>query len=125
MTGLEAGSGKRRQNDDQDNGTMLRILILLIVLPLVLIWPEFAGLRNGAEAMAENPATVEAIRMQYEAQIMAVEGVVAVSEGIGKYGAPCLTIYTSAAPEDVRGKLPEAIFQVCIEIDNVGEIKAQ
>ncbi len=75
--------------------------------------------------MAQQGESVEHIRAQYEAEIMTVDGVVGVSSGVADDGTPCLTIYVSADEDAVRSKLPKAIFDVCVKIDNVGEIKTQ
>jgi len=68
---------------------------------------------------------IENMRAQYESRLMAIKGVVSVSTGIGKTGKPCLKIGTSVPVEQVRTKLPEDLFQVEVELEYLGEIRAQ
>lgn len=68
---------------------------------------------------------VNDMRAKMETKIISTEGVVMVGVGIGRDGKHCLKIGTSAPPDDVRGRLPQEIFQVPVEIDYVGEIEAQ
>jgi hypothetical protein len=68
---------------------------------------------------------IEKIRAQYETLIMAVDGVISVATGLGAGGKPCLQIGTSLPPEKVRPRLPAAIFDVDVEVNYLGTIKAQ
>ena len=68
---------------------------------------------------------IDAIRAKYDDEIMAIVGVVTVSTGLDKEGSPCLKIGTSVPPDEVRGKLPEAVLRTCFEIEWVGDIEAQ
>lgn len=80
---------------------------------------------NGNESMDPEIQEIENVRNAHESQIMAIDGVVMIATGLSKDGKPCLKIGTSVSPEKIRDKLPAAIFSVCVEIENVGEIKAQ
>lgn len=75
--------------------------------------------------MDETQQAIEAMRGRFDQQIMATDGVVSVGTGLSQDGRPCLMIGTSAKPEDVRSRLPEDIFEVCVEITHVGDIEAQ
>lgn len=68
---------------------------------------------------------IEKIRAQYETEIMAVDGVISVATGLSADGKPCLQIGTSLSPEKVRPRLPAAIFDVDVEVNYLGTIKAQ
>ena len=103
----------------------MRTLIPLIVLSFVLFWPGAAIFADRAGSMTQDNETIESIRMRYEAQILETEGVVGVSTGIDEDGTPCLMVLTSAPPESVRSALPKEIFEVCVRINDVGEIKPQ
>lgn len=80
---------------------------------------------DGMESMDPKLQEIEKVRNAHESQIMGIEGVVMVSTGLGKDGNPCLKIGTRVPPESIRDKLPKAIFRVHVEIDYVGEIRAQ
>lgn len=84
-----------------------------------------AAICHGAESMNTDKQSIENIRAKHDSEIMSVEGVVSVGTGLGKDGQPCLVIGTSVPVEEVRARLPEEIFEVCVEITHVGEIKAQ
>ena len=70
-------------------------------------------------------AAIESIRARYEAQILETEGVVGVSAGVDEDGTPCLMVLTAAPPESVRKALPKEIFEVCVRVKDVGEVKPQ
>lgn len=99
---------------------------LIVVLAFGALLPQGVLAANqGAEAMNSNQQSIQVMRSRHDAEIMSVEGVVSVGTGLSKDGEPCLAIGTSVPPEQVREKLPQAIFDVCVEITQVGEIKAQ
>lgn len=68
---------------------------------------------------------IEQARARYESQIMAINGVVAVSVGIGKDGAPCLKIGTAVPAEQVRKQLPAGLAGTPVDVEFVGDIRAQ
>ena len=75
--------------------------------------------------MSNEFEAIDDMRAILEPKIMATEGVVMVSIGIGKDGKYCLKIGTSVPPDDVRSRLPQELFQVPVEIEYVGKIEAQ
>jgi hypothetical protein len=99
------------------------------ILFIIFIWLLTIGSNNRSDNesswMADQMHMVEQIRMDYESQIMAIAGVVMVSTGTCASGNPCLQIGTSLPIEVVRVKLPEAIFQIEVEIEYLGEIRTQ
>lgn len=99
----------------------IRSLLLTVTAAAVIC----AVSSQGARAMNSDQQSVESVRAKFDAEIMAVDGVVSVGTGTDENGRPCLMIGTSAPPEEVKARLPEAIFEVCVEISHVGEIKAQ
>ncbi|MEZ5812444.1 MAG: hypothetical protein R3D45_13610 [Rhizobiaceae bacterium] len=101
----------------------MRTRSLLLTIAAVAAFSAVSS--QGARAMNSDQQSIEAVRAKFDAEIMAVDGVVSVGTGTGRDGRPCLMIGTSAPPEDVKARLPEAIFEVCVEISPVGEIKAQ
>jgi hypothetical protein len=70
-------------------------------------------------------AAIEKIKHRYEADILAAEGVVSVAVGLDAKGAPCLQIGTAEPPEQVRPRLPAAIFSVPVELSYFGTLEAQ
>ncbi|MGV8075081.1 MAG: hypothetical protein AB2L11_11060 [Syntrophobacteraceae bacterium] len=75
--------------------------------------------------MMNDLKTIEAMRARMEPRILATNGVVMVSTGIGKGGGYCLKIGTSVPPDEVHSRLPQEIFQVPVEIEYLGKIEAQ
>ncbi len=73
----------------------------------------------------EEVSTIESIRAEYEALLMAIPGVVLVGTGLGADEKPCLMIGTSRPVDEVREQLPEEIFQVPVELNYLGDIEAQ
>jgi len=70
-------------------------------------------------------SAIEKIRVQHEADILAVDGVVSVAIGLNAEGKPCLQIGTSLPLEKVQPNLPAAIFSVDVEIIYMGTLEAQ
>jgi hypothetical protein len=68
---------------------------------------------------------LEQIRTRHEADLMTIPGVVGVGTGICKSGNECLKIYTSVPTDQVRTRLPEELKKIEIELEFVGEIKAE
>lgn len=68
---------------------------------------------------------IEKVRAQYESQLMAISGVVAVSVGLGEDGRPCLKIGTSVPAEEVRKQLPAGLAGTPVEVEFIGNIRAQ
>ncbi len=66
---------------------------------------------------------IEDVRDRYEARILAINGVVFVSNGMSDNGKPCLTIGISVPVEDVRLSMPNELFIVEVKFDYVGEIR--
>ena len=102
----------------------MKMPIPLIFLTVVLVLSG-AGMLDGTGAMTQDTETIESIRARYEARILETEGVVGVSSGIDEDGTPCLMVLTAAPPESVRDALPKEIFEVCVRVKDVGDIKAQ
>ncbi len=75
--------------------------------------------------MNEAQQAIETMRGRFDQQIMATEGVVSVGTGLSEDGQPCLVIGTSGPVDAVRARLPQEIFDVCVEIRHVGDIEAQ
>jgi len=73
----------------------------------------------------ENIESIESLRAEYDTQLMELQGVVSVSTAIDKDGKPYLKIGTSIPTEEVRKKLPKELFRVPVELEYVGEIRAQ
>ena len=68
---------------------------------------------------------IEKIRARFEADILAVKGVVSVAVGLSANGEACLQIGTQHAPDLVSPHLPEGIFQVPVELIHIGKVEAQ
>ena len=75
--------------------------------------------------MESDMQAIENVRAQCESAIMTIEGVVSVATGIGKSGKPCLKIGTSLPVEEVRSKLPKELSKIEVELEYIGEIRAQ
>ncbi|ACN17379.1 hypothetical protein HRM2_43230 [Desulforapulum autotrophicum HRM2] len=67
---------------------------------------------------------IENIRGQFESTIMEIEGVVGVGTGLCN-DKPCLKIYTSVPGQKLRDKLPRELGTIEVDIEYVGEIKAE
>ena len=67
---------------------------------------------------------IENIRIQFESRITGIEGVVGVGTGLCN-GKPCVKIYTSVPTQQVRSKLPVEISEIDVDLEYVGEIKAE
>lgn len=68
---------------------------------------------------------IQRLKAQYEHQLLRIPGVTGVGRGVNKDGLSCLKVYTSVAPERVRGLLPEALQSDAVELVFTGEINAQ
>ncbi len=75
--------------------------------------------------MTKDKYDVEAIKAKYESDLIVIEGVEAISIGIGEDGKKCLLIGLSAPERSVKSKLPPEIFSVPVEFVYVGNIDAQ
>ncbi len=75
--------------------------------------------------MKERKQTMEEIRTQHEDALMGTPGVVGVGTGICKGGKECLKIYTSDPTNQVQTKLPKELKNIEVELEYVGDIKAQ
>ncbi|MEW9919122.1 hypothetical protein AB2B41_05885 [Marimonas sp. MJW-29] len=75
--------------------------------------------------MNSEPEKVEELRVQFEDELMRVEGVVSIS--IGLCGdRPCLKVGTSEPIEDVRPRLPENLQKnEDVELEYIGDVEAQ
>ncbi len=109
----------------QENARLKYSLIALVVLLCL------SGLISYTNSVDENKMvemkqpTIENIRARYEARIMAIPGVVFVGNGISKNGSPCLKIGTSVPVEKIRSQLPEELSKIEVELEYIGEIRAQ
>lgn len=65
------------------------------------------------------------IRAKYEQVLMDINGVVLVSDGLSKSGRPCLKIGTSVPVEEIRSEIPEELFEIEVELEYIGDIRAQ
>ncbi len=99
-------------------------LLSAIVLICVALTANSAP-ANGTCNMTDKEQSIDAVRAKHDADIMAIDGVVTVATGLDKHGTPCLKIGTSGPPEEIREKLPDAVREICFEVEQVGDIEAQ
>lgn len=76
-------------------------------------------------AMEPELQRIEVVRAQHEGALLQIEGVVAVSIGLSADGCPCLKIGTSKSVEEVRAKLPEGLSEIDVEVEYIGDVRAQ
>lgn len=92
---------------------------LLLIVALSLITAAI-----GAE-MKQDVKELEELRLKYESALMDTKGITGIGIGICKDGRSCLKIYTSLPPDQVLPLIPEELKKYDIELEFVGEIKAQ
>jgi 4-amino-4-deoxy-L-arabinose transferase-like glycosyltransferase len=77
------------------------------------------------EPMDPDMQEIETLRTQYEARLLGIDGVVSVSVGLGENGRPHLKIGTSQPVDTVRRRLPADLPSTAVELQFLGEIRAQ
>ena len=105
--------------------TQFRPLFHLVVTMTLLVSSLQAAQTNGLNDMIDKEQAVAAVQAKHDTEIIAIEGVVSVGIGLSKTGEPCLKIGTSGSTEGIREKLPDAAKDICVEIEQVGNIEAQ
>lgn len=75
--------------------------------------------------MQASTQEIEAIKANYESQLIAIDGVESVSIGIGSDGKPCLMIGLSLPESQVRERIPAELFTSPVEFMFIGKIGAQ
>lgn len=65
------------------------------------------------------------IRASHDSTIMAIPGVVSIATGLDQGGRPCLKIGTSVPVELVIPHLPAELDEINVEVEYLGEIKAE
>ena len=101
------------------------VILVISVLIFASTLPGQVCDENSKRETAMETSAIEKMRVQYEADILVVDGVVSVAIGLNAEGKPCLQIGTSLPPEKVRPKLPAAIFSVDVEVIYMGTLEAQ
>ena len=98
---------------------------VILVISALIIAATLPGCdENSKRKTAMGTSAIENMRVQHEADILAVDGVVSVAMGLNAEGKPCLQIGTSLPPEKVRPELPAAIFSVDVEVIFMGTLEA-
>lgn len=102
---------------------------VLFVFGLVLCLASYQFGRSESKrddvAMEIDSSRIEELRVAHEAEIMMIPGVVSLATGLNDEGFPCLKIGTSVPIERVRPLLPHELQDVSVELEYVGEIRAQ
>ncbi len=78
-----------------------------------------------ASQLSPELQAVERLRARIEADLLKIDGVVAVAAGVCDDGKPCLKVGTSIPVEQVRPRLPRELAEVPFELEHFGEIKIQ
>ncbi|WP_457593901.1 hypothetical protein [Hydrogenimonas sp.] len=79
---------------------------------------------TGAD-MKESIKDLQTLRTEYEPKLLETEGVEGIGFGIREDGKKVLKIYISAPEEAVRAKLPAELEREDVELEFVGEVKAE
>lgn len=90
--------------------TIVAVMVLLLVTSLGLI-------------KKEQTQTIEQVKTQYEAWLMAIDGVV--GAGIGECeGKPCIEVYLENDSPDLKKQIPQQLngFKVVIEVTGAIEV---
>ena len=77
------------------------------------------------QLMQSDTQKIESLRSTHDDSIMAIPGVVSVATGLSKNGKPCIKIGTSVPTKQVEPLLPEELSKENVELEYLGDIKAQ
>jgi len=71
----------------------------------------------------KQPLTIEQVKTQYEAELMAIDGVVGV--GIGECrGKPCIKVYLENDSEELKRQIPSQLGGFKVDTEVTGPIEA-
>ena len=79
---------------------------------------------TGAD-MKRSIKDIESLRIEYEPRLMQIEGVEGVGFGIREDGKKSLKIYISRPKEEILPILPDILKREDVELEFIGEVKAQ
>jgi hypothetical protein len=114
--------------------TFISIVASIPILAVIIFFPghHFSKAGTGGNStihmikpMETEQNKIENLRAKYDSLLMSIDGVVSVGTGLGKTGRPCLLIGTSLPMEQIRKKLPKELFQVDVELQDMGTIHSQ
>jgi hypothetical protein len=100
----------------------LGVAVLYVMLAMIAGQAESTQWR---EPMDPDMQQIQQLRSRYEARLLAIDGVVSVSIGLGEDGRPRLKIGTSEAVDTVRPRLPADLPEADVDLEYIGEIRAQ
>jgi len=92
------------------------ILVLFIFLYLQTV--------KGTD-MKHESRDLEELKAKYEQSVLGIKGVSGIGVSLCKNGRTCLKIYTSIPTDQVYSCLPQELKNENIELEFIGEIKAQ
>lgn len=69
--------------------------------------------------------SIEEVKSKYEAELLSLEGVVGIGIGESKTGAACIKLYVAQKTPQIEKMAPQEVEGFAIEIEEVGEVKAQ
>jgi hypothetical protein len=90
------------------------IIIILVFIP--------AGVMCGENQMAPS---IQEVKKQHEARLLALPGVVSVGIGLDKTGQPAIIIGLDGSHPDIEAQLPAALEGYPVTVKIVGPIKSQ
>jgi hypothetical protein len=100
-------------------------VVILASAVVVLLLIGFGILSKEHDAMNENTQSIESLQIQYQDELMRIDGVVAVSIGLCADGTRCLKIGASRPVDEVRAALPALLERPDVEVEHIGEIRSQ
>ena len=100
----------------------LGVAVLYVMLAMTAGQAEST---NWREPMDPDMQQIQKLRSRYQARLLAIDGVVSVSIGLGADGRPRLKIGTSQAVDTVRPRLPADLPEAEVELEYMGDIRAQ
>ena len=98
------------------------ILASVVIVPLLI---GFGLFPKEQDTMNETTQSIDSLQIQYQDELMNIDGVVAVSIGLCVDGTRCLKIGTSRPVDTVRAALPASLTRPDVEVEFIGEIRSQ
>jgi len=94
------------------------------VLLTPLLMASLLACRSAEESMDKPTRPIEAVLAEHAPSLMAIDGVVAVGQSVGKDGTPCIRVFLKAKDPAAMKRIPSRIEGHPVDVVVSGEIRA-